>query len=433
MKVSTLALAASLAAVTSPAAAQYSQPQTQPQAQPQQDEPRNERRERRQRGERQAPGQQLSREEIAAVQPLQTAVNAQDWTAAAAALPAAQTAATSPYGRFVVGRFQLQIGQGTQNQQMQIQAVDAMLASGAAPAEFVQTLVGARASFAIQASDWPTAEQMLTRFTDAAPNDLERLRQLAEVKIQLGKNAEALTLYQRLLQAAEAGGQPAPAEYYTRTAALLLDQRQEGPWLEFSRRMLRAYPTADNWRETLVRYRQMAGEDAALGLDVRRLMRVAHAFSRPGDYIEFADRLGRAGLPNEQKTLLEEGISRGVITAGDSTARQMIAQANERIAEDRPTLARSRTQALAGTGRQARIMGDAYYAYGQYADAAELYRAALQKGGEDAGMVNTRLGAALALGGQRAEAEAAFRAVSGSYANLAQLWLAWLERPATAA
>ncbi len=416
MKVSTLALAVSLALgvtgflATAPADAQ------------------------RERGKQKADaGQQLSREEITALQPLQTAVTAQDWAAAAAAMPAAQAAATSPYGRFMVGRFQLQIGQGTQNQQMQIQAVDAMLASGAAPADFVQTLVGARASFAIQASDWPTAEQMLTRFIETAPNDLERLRQLAEVKIQLNKNAEALTIYQRLLQAAEASGQPVPAEYYSRTAALLLDQRQEGPWLEFSRRVLRASPTADNWRETLVRYRQMAGEDPALGMDVRRLMRVARAFARPGDYIEFADRLGRSGLPSEQKTLLEEGISRGVITSGDATARQMIAQANERIAEDRPTLARSRTQALAGTGRQARIMGDVYYAYGQYADAATLYRAALEKGGEDAGMVNTRLGASHALGGQRAEAEAAFRAVTGTYANLAQFWLAWLEHPAPTA
>ena len=432
MKVSKLALAASLALGASPAAAQYSQPQPQPQAQPQQDEPRSERRDRRQRNAQDSSGQQLSREEIAALQPLQTAVNASDWAAAAAALPAAQAAATSPYGRFMVGRFQLQIGQGTQNRDMQIQAVDAMLASGAAPAEFAATLVAARASFAIQASDWPVAEQMLTRVVEAEPNNVERLRQLAEVKIQLGKNAEALALYQRLLQAAEAGGQTAPAEYYSRTAALLLDQRQQGPWLEFSQRMLRAYPTAENWRDTLIRYRDIVGEDANLGMDVRRMMRVVQAFARPDDYIEFGDRLGRAGLPNEQKTLLEEGISRGIVPAGDNAARTMIAQANERIAEDRPTLARSRSQALAGTARQARVLGDAYFAYGQYADAAELYRAALQKGGEDAGMVNTRLGVALVRAGQRAEAEAAFRAVTGSYATLAQFWLAWLERPATA-
>ena len=46
--------------------------------------------------------------------------------------------------------------------------------------------------------------------------------------------------------------------------------------------------------------------------------------------------------------------------------------------------------------------------------------------GIEAGLGNTRLGAALAMAGQRAEAEAAFRAVTGPRAELAQLWLLWL-------
>jgi len=78
-----------------------------------------------------------------------------------------------------------------------------------------------------------------------------------------------------------------------------------------------------------------------------------------------------------------------------------------------------------GDGRAVLRLADAYYGYGQYADAIELYRAALQKGA-DAGTVNTRLGAALAMAGQRAEAEAAFRAVTGQRAEIASFWLLWL-------
>ena len=44
----------------------------------------------------------------------------------------------------------------------------------------------------------------------------------------------------------------------------------------------------------------------------------------------------------------------------------------------------------------------------------------------DANLANTRLGASLALAGQRAEAETAFRAVTGPRAELAQFWLLWL-------
>ena len=53
------------------------------------------------------------------------------------------------------------------------------------------------------------------------------------------------------------------------------------------------------------------------------------------------------------------------------------------------------------------------------------YRAALQKGA-DANLANLRLGAALAMAGQRAEAEAALRAVTGTRADLANYWLLWL-------
>jgi tetratricopeptide (TPR) repeat protein len=106
----------------------------------------------------------------------------------------------------------------------------------------------------------------------------------------------------------------------------------------------------------------------------------------------------------------------------------MLTAATAQVAEDRASLARAHTAALAAAdGRAARRTADAFFGYGQYAEAAELYRAALQKGGEDAGLVNVRLGTALALAGRRTEAETAFRAVTGGdRAELARLWLLWL-------
>ena len=107
----------------------------------------------------------------------------------------------------------------------------------------------------------------------------------------------------------------------------------------------------------------------------------------------------------------------------------MLSSAAARIREDRPQLGAMRTRALAAaTGREARIAGDTHYGYGEFAAAAELYRAALQKGGEDANLLNLRLGASLARAGQRAPAEAAFRAVTGPRQPLAGYWLLWLER-----
>ena len=108
-------------------------------------------------------------------------------------------------------------------------------------------------------------------------------------------------------------------------------------------------------------------------------------------------------------------------------SRARLNEAITRAASDRTSLAGERSAALAGAnGGAALRVGDALFSYGDYGQAAELYRAALQKGGQDANLVNTRLGAALALAGQRAEAEAAFQRVTGPRAELAQLWLLWL-------
>jgi hypothetical protein len=80
----------------------------------------------------------------------------------------------------------------------------------------------------------------------------------------------------------------------------------------------------------------------------------------------------------------------------------------------------------APAGRPALNAADAYFGYGEYDKAIPLYRAALQKGSVDPNVVNTRLGMALAMAGQKAEAEAAFKAVTGPRQDLAGFWLVWL-------
>ena len=71
-------------------------------------------------------------------------------------------------------------------------------------------------------------------------------------------------------------------------------------------------------------------------------------------------------------------------------------------------------------------VADGYYGHGDYAKAADFYRLALEKGSIDANLANTRLGMALAMSGQRPAAEAAFKAVTGPRADLANFWLLWL-------
>jgi tetratricopeptide (TPR) repeat protein len=307
-----------------------------------------------------------------------------------------------------------------------------MLASGGAPAENLRVLLGAQASFAINAENWTKAEQALTRYLEVDSSNVERLRQLAEVKIRQSKFPEALALYQRLIQAGEASGQKAPQEHYQRALTLARQVRSAEATAQLSRALITQYPTAENWGAMLSAYRQESANNADVALDLRRLMFAAGAFSRDADYIEFADRLLRAGLLGEAKAVLDQGVSRGLLRSNDSTVQALSGSVNSRLAADRAALDSSRTRAMAAaTGREARIAADNFLGYGRHSDAAALYRAALQKGGESADLLNMRLGIALALAGQRAEAETAFRAVTGTRAQLASYWLLWLARSRT--
>jgi tetratricopeptide (TPR) repeat protein len=374
---------------------------------------------------------QLSREETATLRPLYDAVHTQDWAGANAALPAAQAGVQSPTGRYIVGQLILEIGRGTQSQQVQSQAVDAMLASGGAPAEVVPQLLAAQAGFALQAQNYAAAEPPLTRLVELNPNDVDRISQLAAVKVRLNKRPEAYTLYRRALELGGANGQHPSESLYRQALALAYEGRMVAPALELSRALVTAYPTPENWRTAFGIYRDLAGQSGGTDLDVGRLMRAAGVLTSERDYFQYAQAANRAGLPGEVKAVVEEGLGRNVFQASAPDARAMLTSATAQMAEDRASLARLRTQALAAAeGRIARRTGDALYGYGQYAEAAELYRAALQKGGEDPGLVNVRLGTALAAAGQRAEAEAAFRAVTGGdRAELARFWLLWLSTP----
>ena len=88
--------------------------------------------------------------------------------------------------------------------------------------------------------------------------------------------------------------------------------------------------------------------------------------------------------------------------------------------------------AKAANGKLALSTGDAMYGYGQYADAAAMYKLALSKGGIDADTANLRLGMVLAKSGDKVGAEAAFKAVAGPGARktLARYWLIWLSKKA---
>jgi tetratricopeptide (TPR) repeat protein len=420
MKTPKAALAA-MALIAGPAYAQYGpQPQPQVQPPPPQQPPAS--------GQPAAPERQynLNRAERAAIQPVIVAVNAADWPTATTALVAAAEAARGNDAKYLVGQLRLQIGIGTSNREFQSQGVDEMIASGGALPREMRALYENQLEFATAAGDTAKADRAMAALDALNPNDPARFVRQALIRVRANDTPGAIALYQRAIEAQQATGQAIPPEWRQQIAGLAYRARMPET-TRYLREWLVAAPTPAIWHDTLIIYAELANADRPLKLDTYRLVRAAGAMSSESDYVQLAEAANDAHAYGEVKAVLDEGLARNLITTNQAYARERLQVTNTRIASDRTSLAGERTAALAGRDANAVLrLAEAYYGYGEYGPAAELYRAALQKGAADTGLVNIRLGAALAMAGRRAEAETAFRAVTGTRADLAQLWLLWL-------
>ncbi|MFL9841817.1 tetratricopeptide repeat protein [Sphingomonas sp. ST-64] len=238
------------------------------------------------------------------------------------------------------------------------------------------------------------------------------------------------------IKAQEAAGKKAPEAWYKFAVSKLYQSGNKAVAAEWLSRQLAAYPSNEAWRSSLLIYMEQArakgvAMDADQELDMLRLMRASKALGGESDYLNYADIAQRRGLPWEAKAVIEEGRAAGKIQASNAAANELYRSATTREKAEGSLAPEATKAASAANGTPAKNVGDAYLGSRDFAKAAEMYRLALQKGGVDANLVNTRLGIALAMQGQKAEAKTAFQAVSGApRGDIARFWIAWLDQPA---
>lgn len=379
-----------------------------------------------------APTITLNPVERAALLPLKQAVDAGNWAGASALIPTARAAARTPDSRYVLARLELDIAVATQNRTAQRQAIDAIINSRKASPDDLVELNRQIAGIAYDTGSLNSAEAALNRAADIAPSDAESLSMLAQLNRNKNNSTQALAYFQRALRSADLAGRQLPESRYRLALALAEQAGQRGVALEIARSFISAFPTPFNWRDVLNVFRTVGTVDAAQSLDALRLQRAAGALAGERDYFALATALQQAGHHAEAKEVMDEGVSRRMITASEAAPKALLAGLTRPLASERSGVAAqlNAARAVTGTAAQARVAGDSLLSLGRNAEAAEMYRLALTRVGEDPELVNTRLGIALARAGQRAEAEAAFRAVTGSRAELAALWQVWLARAA---
>ncbi len=384
---------------------------------------------------------QASRAFVAAYQPIQPLLSAQNWTGADALLPAIKAAATSDYERYLASRAELSIALGLNDNARQIATIGAIVDSPAMPVAEQARLLTLGAQLAYNADDYAVAAARAKRALAAGATADNLTLMVVDANIRANQLDVALTEGRAIIAAAQANGGKAPEQVYAILARALQEADRNDELMDMLVARVAAYPTADNIRTSSLIYIQNSPEDRGTTIDVLRLMAAADAMTDRRYYVEYASSLAEDALPNEALQAIAAGRAAGLISAKPAGADRNTAlcgadvnfceieqTANANLAEDRASLAGGeRRAAAAAEARLATRVADAYLSYGDYPKAEELYTLALTKSGADAGLINTRLGITRYRAGNLTGALEAFGRVEGVRTGAARLWTAFIQ------
>jgi len=368
-----------------------------------------------------------ARKEIIA---LQTAVNAKDTANIQAALAAAKAKAKNKDDHYVIAQLQLKAAVDANDNAAIIPALEAVLASDALPAATTVPLYVNLGKLQYNAKAYDKASAAFERALQLDPGNIDATVLLAETRNSQGRGAEAVAMIQKAIAAKVAAGQKPEENWYKRAVKLSYDAKlptADAMALEW----VAAYPSAKNWRDAIRIYQTSSGLDDVALLDSMRLARAVGALQGENDYFRFANTLAGRGFPGEAKAVLDQGFAAKAIDKSRGTFSQLYALASSRSQGDQASLAASAAAARsAADAKKAMTTGEAFYGYGDYTQAADMFRLALTKSGVDKDLANLRLGMSLLMAGDKAGATTALNAAGGAQTEVAKLWLTYAAQKA---
>lgn len=376
---------------------------------------------------------------IKQAQAIQGALAKKDFATAKPLVDALAATVTTDEDKFYVGHWLIQVGQGTSDMAELGKGVDMTLSTSKTSPEELKSLTAAQGKFAYQAKDYAKAAVSFQRAIDAGSTDPDLTPLLVESLRLSNQGSAALKALTDSIARQQAANQPVDPAWYGRGYVIAYSakpsdsnfaaMRQQG--IELSKKWVAAQPTGAVWHDSLLLYRDSAPQDSDLKLDIFRLDLAANALHGGNEYLEYIEAIYQR-YPGEAKTVINTGVSKGALTlASNRNASEINAIVTGKIAADKASLAGSDKSArAAATGKAALSTADAYYGYGDFAKAIDLYNVALQKGGVDANVINTRLGEAQYGAGDKAAAKASFAKLTGTRKDLGDFWITLIDHPA---
>jgi len=374
------------------------------------------------------PKLKLSKEFRAAMAPVDAAYKAGDFPGVLTAADAVEATATTPDEKYTLNQYRLDAATKAQNAKAQATALDGMLATGLVVPADVGKFRFFSGKFAYEAKNYAKAESEFAAAAAANFTSTDLYLTQARMYADQNKAAQSLAGLDKAVAAEEAAGRKPPEDWYKFGVSQAYKGKLSADFAKWNTAQLKAYPSAENWRTALVNYRDTQNLGSKIELDLFRLMRATKSLAGEKDHYDYAYVADQAGLPGESKAVMDQFKAAGKTS---NSVNELYAEVSRKVASDRTSLAaEEKTAASSANGTVAAGTGNAYLGYGEYAKAAALFQTALTKGGVDADEVNTRLGIALAMQGQKDAAKQAFSAVKGARVGIAGLWLAYLDQQA---
>jgi hypothetical protein len=387
--------------------------------------------------EKQAAGEKATPAVQKAAFDAQKAADAGDVPTALTNYAAAKAAVVSDEDKFMVGRVGYQIYQKNKDEALFSEAIDLMLASNKASVDAQKQLYFAQGQIAYNKKDYAKALPAFQAAEKAGSTDTDLVPLIVESTALSGQTLQALQTLNAEITKHEAAGEKIPVEWYQRGVSIGYKNKNPADTaainqatLQLTQKWVASDPQARNWNAALEVYAQQFRIPNDQRLEMLRLLRAANAMEGGDDYREYADDV-YLRFPNEAMTVLQEGANKGKVSlTAKGDAADVMGIVKGKVAADKASLpGADKASRTAANGKAALSTADAYVGYGQYAQAIDLYKVAIAKGGIDAGTANLHLGWAQALSGDAAGAKTSFGAVTGALKPIADFWVIHLDHP----
>jgi hypothetical protein len=375
--------------------------------------------------------------------PVQSAVNEKKWAEVMAALPALEAIPNPTLDdKKAIATWRLQATQGIGDQDAFAAAIESFLAAGYAEPENVGAMHRQLAAHYSAKKDTAKTLEHFQKFVEGTPDvEPDEFETLGRLQLQAGQNAEACQTLGKAIDGAKAKSAKPKEMWYQLRDRCFIELKDDASRLANLEALVTEYPDKEYYSRIVAIYQGQTKDDRIVMLNAYRI-----AVSDPegglatvGAYLSYADTALVAGSPGEAVRSLERGMKEGVVPSA-GTNQQQLSQAKAAVASDKKTLPGEAASAAKNAKGEVDVkVGLGFYSTGDYAQAVEVIRRGIAKGGvERLDDANLLLGASLLELGKQDEARAAFEAAKAAapagspLGRIADLWIARTSRSGTA-